>query len=68
MTAAWNNDFFNGLDQPIAALPTQVYRFAVGPSLAENRAAWGASLILVLLMLSISIASRAVIRMRAVRR
>src|SRR5213079_1461976 len=26
MTAAWNNDFFNGLDQPIAALPTQVYR------------------------------------------
>ena len=68
MTAAWNNDFFNGLNQPIAALPTQVYRFAVSPSLAENRAAWGASLILVLLMLSISIASRAVIRMRAVRR
>jgi ABC-type phosphate transport system permease subunit len=56
------------LDQPIDALPLRVFRFAISPSLADNRAAWGASLILVVMMLGISIASRAVIRLRAVKR
>ena len=68
MTAFASPDFFNGLDQPIDALPLRVFRFAISPSAADNRAAWGASLILVLLMLGISIASRAVIRLRAVKR
>ncbi|TLZ44878.1 MAG: phosphate ABC transporter permease PstA [Methanobacteriota archaeon] len=68
LTLGSSREFFSGLDQPIAAMPTQVYQFAIAPSLAENQAAWGASLILVLLMLGISIASRAVIRLRAVKR
>jgi len=68
MTAFLSPDFFTGLDQPIDALPIRVYRFATDPSIAANRAAWGASLILVVMMLGISVASRAVIRLRAVRR
>ena len=68
MTAFWNQDFLYRLDQPVAALPTQVYRFAVSPLLPDHRAAWGASLILILIMLGISIASRAAIRLRAVRK
>ncbi len=68
MTAFASPDFFTGLDQPIDALPLRVFRFAISPSLADNRAAWGVSLILVVMMLGISIASRAVIRLRAVKR
>jgi phosphate transport system permease protein len=68
VTTQISNDFVTGLDQWVSSLPVQVYRFAVAPSVAENRAAWGTSLILVLLMLGISIASRAVVRLRAVRR
>ena len=68
MTAFASPDFFTGLDQPIDALPLRVFRFAISPSLADNRAAWGASLILVVMMLGISIASRAVIRLRSVKR
>lgn len=68
MTAFGSRDWFTGLDQPIEALPLKIYQFAIGPSLADNRAAWGASLILVLMMLGISIASRAIVRLRSVSR
>lgn len=68
MTAFLSPTFFTGLDQPIDALPLRVFRFAISPGLAEIQAAWGASLILVVLMLGISIASRAVLRLRTVSR
>lgn len=49
---------FLGLDQPVESLPHTIYVFALGPYASLNRAAWGASLVLVLIMLTISIVSR----------
>ena len=68
MTAFLSPDWFGGLDQPIDALPLRIYRFAIGPSPTEHATAWGASLILVLIMLGISIISRTVLRLRSVSR
>jgi len=68
MTAFLSPDWFGGLDQPIDALPLRIYRFAIGPSPTEHATAWGASLILVLIMLGISIISRTVLRLRSVTR
>jgi phosphate transport system permease protein len=68
MTAFLSPDWFGGLDQPIDALPLRIYRFAIGPSPAEHAAAWGASLILVLMMLGLSVISRTVLRLRSVSR
>jgi len=57
---------FSGLDQPIESLPHTIYTFGLSPSTAENQAAWGASLVLVLIMLTISIVSRVIVRLRSV--
>ena len=67
MTAFGSPYGFSGLDHPIESLPHTIYTFALSPSLAENQAAWGASLVLVLIMLGISVASRLVIRLRSVK-
>jgi len=66
MTAFGSPFSFGGLDHPIESLPHTIYVFAVSPYAAQNQAAWGASLILVLLMLGISIASRLAVRLRSV--
>lgn len=66
MTAFGSPYWFQGLDHPIESLPHTIFTFATGPYAAENQAAWGASLILILLMLGISIASRVVVRLRRV--
>ena len=58
---------FAGLNQPVESLPHTIYTFALSPSSAENQAAWGASLILVLMMLLISISSRVIVHLRSVR-
>lgn len=56
---------FAGLDHPIESLPHTIYIWALSPYTAQNQAAWGASLILVLLMLTISVVSRVVTRLRS---
>jgi phosphate transport system permease protein len=63
MTCLGSLFWFQGLCE---SLPHTIYVFALGPYAALNQAAWGASLILVLIMLGISIASRLVIRLRSV--
>src|SRR5207253_10879054 len=68
VTAFGTNDWFRGVDQPIESLPHTIYICATGPYLAQNQAAWGVSLVLVLMMLGLSIASRVVIRLRSVSR
>jgi len=68
VTAFGNNDWFRGVDQPIESLPHTIYIWATGPYVAQNQAAWGVSLVLVLMMLGLSIASRVVIRLRSVSR
>lgn len=64
MTAFGNPFSFAGLDQPIESLPHTIYTWALGPYVAQNQAAWGAALVLILLMLGISVASRVLIRSR----
>ena len=66
MTCLGSSFWFGGLDQPCESLPHAIYVFALGPDSALNQAAWGASLILVLMMLGIAITSRVVIRLRSV--
>lgn len=66
MTCLGSPFWFEGLDQPCESLPHTIYVFALGPDSALNQAAWGASLILVLMMLAIAIAARVVIRLRSV--
>ncbi len=68
LTCLGNDFYFQGLDQPRESLPHTIYKFALGPDTALNQAAWGASLVLVLLILGISIASRVIIRLRMVSR
>jgi phosphate transport system permease protein len=64
MTSAGSDFGFAGLDQPIASLTVTVYRFALDPRTSYNQAAWGAALVLTLIMLLISIASRVLFRRR----
>lgn len=56
---AFGSDFFN-VDprQPIASLPQKIYIFATSPDDHWNALAWGAALILILIVLILSIASR----------
>ncbi len=58
MTAFGSGFGFAGLDQPIESLPHTIFTFALSPYTAQNQAAWGASLVLVLMMLMISVFSR----------
>ncbi|MCI4350896.1 MAG: phosphate ABC transporter permease PstA [Thermoplasmata archaeon] len=64
LTAFGNRLGFVGLDQPVGSLPPTIYEF--GTSGASNwlADAWGASLILIILMLGISIVARLVLRNR----
>lgn len=64
VTVAGSDYGFAGLDQPIASLTVTIYKFALSPVTAYNQAAWGASLVLTVMMLLISIASRILFRRR----
>jgi phosphate transport system permease protein len=68
VTAFGSDDWWRGLDQPIESLPHTIFVWATGPEIAKNQAAWGAALILILIMLTISITSRVVIHLRSVSR
>lgn len=50
------------LDQPIAALPLQIFKYAISPYDDWHRQAWAASLLLIFLVLTISLAARFLIR------
>lgn len=52
------------LDQPIAALPHQIYTYAITPYEEWHRLAWGASLVLIGMVLLISLAARFATRSR----
>jgi phosphate transport system permease protein len=54
-----NTNVFRG---PMAALPLQIYDFARSPYAAVVEAAWGASLVLVLMILILSLVARFVFR------
>ncbi len=61
------NQFFNfNLLEPVAALPVQIYTYAVGPYEDWHIKAWGASLVLVALIAVLSLATRYATRRRFV--
>ena len=59
-----NTKVFQG---PMAALPLQIYNFARSPYEGVIAAAWGASLVLVLMIVILSLAARLIFRGRTVR-
>ena len=60
---AFGNSFWSfSLDQPIAALPLQIFNYATGPYDDWHAQAWAGALVLILLVLIISLVARAVTR------
>lgn len=58
MTILGNRYFFQGLDQPMAALPLEIWRDSLQPYASAQAQGWGAALILILMVLSLNIAVR----------
>jgi phosphate transport system permease protein len=62
---AFGNSFWSvRLDQPIAALPLQIFTFATGPYADQHRLAWAGALVLIFVVFIISVAARFATRSR----
>jgi phosphate transport system permease protein len=62
---AFGNQFWSlSLDEPVAALPHQIYNFAISPYEDWHRLAWAGSLVLLTLVLVISLVARFATRSR----
>src|SRR5207247_1923764 len=57
-TAFGNRFWSGGLDQPIAALPLQIFAYAIAPYDDWHRQAWAGALVLITIVLLISLAAR----------
>lgn len=57
-TALGNMFWSHKLNEPIAALPLQIFNFAISPYDDWHRLAWGGALVLVTLMFTLSLAAR----------
>jgi len=57
-TALGNNFGFGGLLKPIAALPLQIFNYAMSPYPDWQRQAWAGAFVLIVLVLGLSIAAR----------
>lgn len=56
---AFGNQFWSlALDQPIAALPLQIFSYAISPYDEWHRLAWAGALVLIAIVLLISVAAR----------
>ncbi len=64
LTAFGNPFGFQGLGQPIQALPPLIYTEGISPFQSQVNAAWGAALILIIIMLTISVGARIALRPR----
>ena len=58
MTVLGNRYFFQGFNQPMAALPLEIWRDSLQPYANLQAQGWGAALILILIVLSLNIAVR----------
>jgi phosphate transport system permease protein len=63
-TALGNRFWHQGLDQPIAALPLQIYAYAIAPYDDWHRQAWAGALVLIGLVFATSLAARLATRRR----
>ena len=62
---AFNNRYWaEGLDEPIASLPVQIYTYAVSPYDDWHRQAWAAALVLVGMVLVLNVLARFFVRNR----
>jgi phosphate transport system permease protein len=59
-TAFGNRFWHQGLDQPIAALPLQIFAYAIAPYDDWHRQAWAGALVLIGLVFVVSLAARVV--------
>ncbi|OLC62695.1 phosphate ABC transporter, permease protein PstA [archaeon 13_1_40CM_4_53_4] len=64
LTVLGSQFFFNGLSQPIAALPLTIYRDANLPYAFARQQGWGAALVLILMVLGLNIGVRLATRGR----
>jgi phosphate transport system permease protein len=60
-TALGNTFFATSLFQPTAALPLLIYAYAISPFASWHAIAWGAALVLVLIMLALNLSVKLVI-------
>jgi phosphate transport system permease protein len=63
-TALGNENWPHNLTQPIAAMPLQIFAYAIGPYNDQHRQAWAGALVLLLLVLFINIGVRFLTRDR----
>jgi len=63
-TAFGNRFWHGGLDQPIAALPLQIFAYAISPFDDWHRQAWAGAIVLIGMVLVASVAARVVTRGR----
>ena len=63
-TALGNQFWQTGLDQPIAAVPLQVFTYAISPYDDWHGKAWAGAVVLILLVLALSIGARLLVRTR----
>lgn len=61
-TAFGNRFWHQGLDQPIAALPIQIFAYAISPFDDWHRQAWAGALVLICMILAVSVTARFVTR------
>ena len=57
-TALGNRFWHQGLDQPMAALPLQIYAYAIAPYEDWHRQAWAAALVLIAMVFAASLSAR----------
>jgi phosphate transport system permease protein len=67
-TAFGNRFWHQGLDQPIAALPLQIFAYAIAPYDDWHRQAWAGALVLITLVFLASLAARVATRGRTLAR
>jgi phosphate transport system permease protein len=67
-TALGNRFWHQGLDQPMAALPLQIYAYAIAPYEDWHRQAWAAALVLITMVFVASLSARLATRRRVASR
>ena len=61
-TAFGNRFWHQGLDQPIASLPVQIFTYAISPFEDWHRQAWAGALVLIAMILLANILTRLIAR------
>jgi phosphate transport system permease protein len=64
MTILGTSLFFSGFNTPVDALPLRIWRLASQPYPSAHEQGWGAALLLILMVLSLSIVLRMISQKR----